>query len=117
MAELLAGEGSFDRVMHRDLSSSLDVIPAGGGEISSDGLAEVIEALAASYDFVVAHASDWRSDVALAAMDCMHKAVIVAPAFRLRGAVDHAQQAMGGASDDVLGFLVVDDRARVERAA
>ncbi|MGA2793028.1 MAG: hypothetical protein ABSE69_05765, partial [Roseiarcus sp.] len=117
MAELMTGDASFAQVMHRDLSSSLDVIPAGPGPVSGDGLDEALDALAASYAFVVVHASDWRSDPALAALDRVDKAVLVAPASRLRGALAHARRVMGGAADDVLGFVARDDRARVERAA
>ena len=64
MVELLAGEASFAEVLRRDLSSGLDVIAAGAGAISGDGLDEVLDALAASYEFVVIHASDWRADLA-----------------------------------------------------
>jgi succinoglycan biosynthesis transport protein ExoP len=116
-AELLAGEASFAEVIRRDLSSGLDVIAAGSGAISGDGLDEVLDALAASYQFVAIHASDWRSDLALAAMDHVHKAIVVAPAARLRNALVHAREAMGGAPGDVLGFVPADDRAQVDRAA
>jgi polysaccharide biosynthesis transport protein len=117
MAELMAGEASFAEVMHRDLSSSLDVIPAGPGFVSGEGIDEILDALAASYAFVVVHASDWRSDPALAALDHVHKAVLAAPASRLQSALSHAREAMGGDENDVLGIVVPDDRSRVERAA
>jgi succinoglycan biosynthesis transport protein ExoP len=117
MAELMAGEASFADVMHRDLSSSLDVIPAGPGYVSSEGIDEVLEALAASYAYVLIHASDWRSDPALAALDHVHKLVLAAPASQLHGAISHAREAMGGGEDDILGFIVARDRSRVERAA
>jgi polysaccharide biosynthesis transport protein len=117
MAELLAGEASFVEVIRRDLSSGLDVIAAGSGAISGDGLDEVLDALAASYQFVVIHASDWRSDLALAAMDHVHKAIVAAPPARLRDALVHAREAMGGAAGDVLGFVPANDRAQVDRAA
>ena len=117
MAELMAGEASFADVMHRDLSSSLDVIPAGPGFVAGEGVDEILDALAASYAFVVVHASDWRSDPALAALDHVHKAVLAAPASRLQSALSHAREAMGGDENDVLGFVVANDRSRVERAA
>ncbi|WP_158813029.1 exopolysaccharide transport family protein [Methylocapsa sp. S129] len=117
MSELMAGEASFAEVMHRDLSSDLDVIPAGPGDISSDGLDEVLNALVASYAFVVIHASDWRSDLALAAMEHVHKAVVVASASRLHSALPHVREAMGGAAGDVLGFVPASDRPQVDRAA
>jgi succinoglycan biosynthesis transport protein ExoP len=118
MAELLAGEASFAEVMHRDLSSGLDVIPVGSGAISSgDGLDEVLHALAASYSFVTVHASDWRSDLALVAMDHVRKAILVAPASRLPDALSHARAAMGGAAGDVVGIVSANDRSQVDRAA
>ena len=117
MVELLAGEASFAQVMRRDLSSGLDVIAAGSGAISGEGLDEVLDALAASYEFVVIHASDWRADLALAAMDHVDKAIVVAPAARLPDALVHAREAMGGAPGDVLGFVPANDRAEVDRAA
>ena len=117
MAELMAGEASFAEVMHRDLSSNLDVIPAGSGLVSGEGIDEILEALAASYAFVVIHASDWRSDPALEALDTVDNAILAAPASRLRDSVSHMREAMGGEENDVLGFVVADDRSRVERAA
>jgi hypothetical protein len=83
----------------------------------SEGLDAVLAALAASYAFVVVHASDWRSDVALAAMDDVDKAVVVAPTQRLRDALSEAREAMGGAPNDVLGFVAAGDRGVIERAA
>jgi polysaccharide biosynthesis transport protein len=117
MSELLLGEASFDEAMHRDLSSSLDIIPAGAGAIAGEGLGEILDALAATYEFVVIHASDWRANRALAAMDFVHKMVIIAPAPRLTDALSHALEAMGGAQGDVLGFVAPQDRAQIDRAA
>ncbi len=117
MAELMVGDASFAEVMRRDLSSGLDVIAAGSGAISGEGLDEVLDALAASYDFVIIHASDWRSELSLAAMDHVHKAIVAAPAARLDEALIHAREAMGGAPGDVLGFVPANDRTQVEQAA
>jgi len=117
LSELLAGYASFNEAMHRDLSSSLDIIPAGAGAIAGEGLGEILDALAATYEFVLIHASDWRANRALAAMDFVHKMVIIAPAPRLADALSHALEAMGGAQGDVLGFVPPQDRARIDRAA
>jgi succinoglycan biosynthesis transport protein ExoP len=117
MADLLSGAASFADVMHRDLSSDLDVIPVGLGAISTEGLDEALDALAASYQFVLVHASDWRSDAALEAMDFMHKVVIAAPAARLSGALSQARDALGGSPDDVLGFVTARQSSQVEQAA
>jgi polysaccharide biosynthesis transport protein len=117
MAELLSAKASFAEVMHRDLSSDLDVIPAGVGALSTDTLGEAFVALAASYEFVLVHASDWRSEVSLAAMAHMRQTIIVAPASRMADALAEAREAKGGAPEDVLGFVPASDRARVDRAA
>jgi succinoglycan biosynthesis transport protein ExoP len=117
MADLLSGAASFADVMHRDLSSDLDVIPVGLRAISTEGLDEALDALAASYQFVLVHASDWRSDAALEAMDFMHKVVIAAPAARLSGALSQARDALGGSPDDVLGFVTARQSSQVEQAA
>jgi succinoglycan biosynthesis transport protein ExoP len=117
MADLLSGAASFADVMHRDLSSDLDVIPVGLRAISTEGLDEALDALAASYQFVLVHASDWRSDAALEAMDFMHKVVIAAPAARLSGALSQAREALGGSPDDVLGFVTARQSSQVEQAA
>ena len=117
LAELMAGEASFEEVIQRDPSSSLDFIPVGLGAVASDGLDEILDALAAAYAFVVIRASDWRSEPALAAIDRVDTAVLVAPASRLAGALAHAREARGGDAGDVVGFVVSDLRSRVERAA
>jgi succinoglycan biosynthesis transport protein ExoP len=117
MAELLAGEASYAAVMQRDLSSELDVIPAGRGAASAEGLETVLAALAASYAFVLVHATDWRSEVALATMDHVDKAIVVAPASRLSASLAHAREAMGGAPGNVLGFVAANDSAATEKAA
>ena len=117
MGELLAGETSYAAVIQRDLASDLDVIPAGHKAVPAEGLETVLAVLAASYAFVVVHAADWRSEVALTTMDHVDKAVVVAPASRLRASLAHAREAMGGAPADVLGFVAVSDRAEIDRAA
>jgi uncharacterized protein involved in exopolysaccharide biosynthesis len=115
MSELLAGEASYAEVMHRDLSSALDVIPAGPGFVSSEGLDEVIDTLAATHKFVVIHASDWRSDPALNALDHVDKVIVAAPAFRLQGALAHVRAAMS--AGEAFGFVVARTGSHVERAA
>jgi succinoglycan biosynthesis transport protein ExoP len=117
LAELLSAKASFAEVMHRDLSSDLDVIPVGMGELSMDALDEALVALAASYTFVVMHASNWHSEPALAAMPQVRQAVIVAPASRLDAALAGAREAKGGAAEQVLGFAPANERSRIDRAA
>jgi uncharacterized protein involved in exopolysaccharide biosynthesis len=116
LAELLDGRASFEDALHRDLSSSLDVIPAGAGRIDVDGLGEALAALAKSYDFVVLCASDWRSAEVGAALDAVAAFVMVAPARRLEGALGRLRERLAPTSLTTIG-LVSGDRAAIERAA
>jgi uncharacterized protein involved in exopolysaccharide biosynthesis len=116
LAELLDGRASFEQVLHRDLSSSLDIIPAGAGEIDVEALGEALAALATSYDFVVLHASDWRSAEVGAALDTIAAFVMVAPARRLEGALSRLREKLAPTSLTTVG-LVSDERSAIERAA
>jgi uncharacterized protein involved in exopolysaccharide biosynthesis len=116
LAELVDGRATFEEALHRDLSSSLDIIPAGAGAIEVEGLDEALGALATSYDFVVLHASDWRSAEVGAALDAAAAFVMVAPARRLEGALRHLRESLGEAPIATLG-LVSGERVAMERAA
>ena len=116
LAELLDGRATFEAALHRDLSSSLDVIPAGAGEIEVDGLGEALAALASSYDFVALHASDWRSAEVAAALEAVSVFVMVAPAHRLAGALQRLRDILGETPIATLG-LASGDRLAIERAA
>ena len=116
LAELLDGRATFEEALHRDLSSSLDIIPAGAGKIEVEGLDEALAALAASYDFVVVHASDWRSAEVGAALDAVAAFVMVAPAERLEGALRRLRESLAQTSIAPLG-LVSGERVSIERAA
>ncbi len=116
LAELLDGRATFEDVLHRDLSSSLDIIPAGVGEIEIGGLGEALAALATSYDFVVLHASDWRSPEVGAALEATAVFVMVAPAQRLEEALRRLRENLASTTITTLG-LVAGDRAAIERAA
>jgi succinoglycan biosynthesis transport protein ExoP len=116
LAELLDGRATFEEALHRDLSSRLDIIPAGAGAIDDEGLSEVIAALASSYDFVVLHASDWRSAEVGAAVGAVAVFVMVAPEARLEAALQRLRERLADLSVTTLG-LVSGDRAAVERAA
>ena len=94
LADLLAGKATFGDVIRRDLSSGLDVIPA-GGEPLGDGLAEALAALTASYGCVVLHASDWRSPPARLAVDFVDALVLAAPTLLLPRLVEEAREALG----------------------
>jgi uncharacterized protein involved in exopolysaccharide biosynthesis len=116
LAELLDGRATFEEALHRDLSSSLDVIPAGAGEIDVEGLGEALAALATSYEFVVLHASDWRSTEVAAALEAVAVFVMVAPAPRLEGALRRLRETLAQTPITTLG-LVSGDRSAIERAA
>jgi uncharacterized protein involved in exopolysaccharide biosynthesis len=116
LAELLDGRASFEEALHRDLSSSLDIIPAGAGAIEPEGLGEALAALAASYQFVVLHASDWRSPEVGAALEAVNAFVIVAPAARLDTSLRRLREILAETSIATLG-LASGDRAQIDRAA
>ncbi len=103
LADLLAGRASFVEVIRRDLSTSLDVIPS-GGDIGREALDDVFAALASSYDRLVFHASDWRAAPARAAAEIADAVVVVAPAARLRPALEEARQTLGAGGADILGL-------------
>ena len=116
LAELLDGRASFEDVLHRDLSSTLDIVPAGAGMIEPEALGEALAALASTYQFVVLHASDWRSPEVGGALEAVGAFVIVAPARRLETALRRLRDALVGTSIATLA-LASGDRAQVERAA
>lgn len=116
LAELLDGRATFEQALHRDLSSSLDIIPAGAGEIDVDGLGEALAALATSYEFVVLHASDWRSAEVGGSLEAVAVVVMVAPAQRLGGAMRRLREALADTTIATLG-LVSGERSAIERAA
>jgi Mrp family chromosome partitioning ATPase len=59
-AELAAGRASFDKIIHVDDETPLQVIPAGNPTVrtekGNERLARIFEALAQTYDFIVLHA-------------------------------------------------------------
>jgi uncharacterized protein involved in exopolysaccharide biosynthesis len=83
LSDVLAGRTKFVDALHHDLSSAVDILPAGAGEIPVDGLPAVLDVLSESYAFLVIHASDWRRPAALAALDRVAAVIICAPESRL----------------------------------
>ncbi len=116
VAELLAGRASFEEIIHRDLSSALDIVPAGAGAIELEGLGEALTALGSSYQFIVLHASDWRAPEVGAALEAVAAFVMVAPARRLESALQRLRVALEETSIVTIG-LASGDRARIDRAA
>ena len=117
LAELLDGRASFAEALHRDRLSDLDLIPAGVGAIPVETLGEALTALAASYDYLVMHAFDWRSPPALAARDGVAVLAIVAPPARLQAALAEARAAVAADKIVVVGLKSGEEAAAVERVA
>jgi hypothetical protein len=116
LADLLAGRASFSEVIQRDLSSSLDVIPS-GGVIDRDALDMVFAALASSYPRIVFHASDWRAESASAAAEIADAVVIVAPAARLRRALEESRRALGAGGAELIGLAARRPQPTLDEAA
>lgn len=103
LAQLLAGRAGYGEVIHRDLSSNLDVIPSGGA-VTGDALSDVFAALASAYGCVILHASDWRAPVARAAAEAADVVAVTAPEARLERAIEDAGAALGDACSEFLAF-------------
>jgi polysaccharide biosynthesis transport protein len=103
LTDLIAARAGFGEVIRRDLSSCLDVIPS-GGEVSGGALEEVFAALTSAYGRVILHASDWRSAPARTAAEFADFAVIIAPALRLKRALDDARASLGDACPEFIGY-------------
>jgi len=116
LAELLDGRASFAEALHRDRLSDLDLIPAGVGAVSVESLGEALAALAASYDFLVMPAYDWRSPPALAARDRVAVLALAAAPTRLGAALAEARKAVAAEAIVVVG-LKSDEAAAAERVA
>jgi polysaccharide biosynthesis transport protein len=115
LADLLEGRASFGEIIRRDLSSRLDVIPA-GGDAPGGRLEDVFAALMSAYDCVVFHASDWRSARARAAADSADAVVLVAPTALLRRVVEEAREALGDGAR-ILPFAVMRPQSTLEEVA
>ena len=116
LAQLLAGEAQFGEVLHRDLSSELDIIPVGAEDITPDGLDEAIDALASAYRFVIIHASDWRSDPALAALEHSSRLVLIGRAAPLKRVLAQAGEILRDVPIELHGLAIAGDKT-IERAA
>jgi polysaccharide biosynthesis transport protein len=113
LTDLLAGRAPFGDVIRRDLSSDLDVIPAGGDLSGVERLDDIFAALALAYGRVVAHASDWRAATARKAAAMADAVVIVAPPAKLQRAV----KAAGEVCPEIVAFSARPTQAAFEEAA
>jgi hypothetical protein len=116
LAELLDGRATFAEALHRDRLSDLDIVPAGVGAVSVEPLGEALAALAASYDFLVMHAYDWRSPAAIAARDGVAVLAIAAAPARRGAALAEAREAVAQDEIVVVG-LTSGEAAAAERVA
>ena len=83
LSDLVALEGDFEGAVHRDLSTSLDIIPSGMGEVDPGVLSAVFEALAHDYAFLVVHAPDWRAEAATQAAADMAALIVSTPSAEI----------------------------------
>ena len=81
--EVIAGRADFEAALHRDLSSRVDILPAGSEPVEPEDLEPVLAALAECYDFVVIHASDWRTPLGREALKAAGAAILCASAPKL----------------------------------
>ena len=117
LADLLAGRATFGEVIRRDLSSSLDIIPAGGDLSGVEGLDDIFAALASAYGLIVAHASDWRAATARIAAARADAVVIVSTPAKLKAAVHSARAAGGKSYPEILAFSVKSAEPAFQEAA
>ncbi len=117
LGDLLAGRAGFGDVIHRDLSSSVDVIPSGRDPGGAETLEDVFDALASAYDCVVIHASDWRPAAARTAAKFADAIVVAAPAARLERALEAAKRALGGVCREFLAFAARPAQSALDEAA
>ena len=116
LSDWLQGRATFVQAKHRDISSALDIVPAGVGEINAAALASVLDALAESYAFVVIHVSDWRAPAAAASMASVAAVMLCAADGRLPAAQERLRRALPDPSIVIKGIATATRRSR-ERAA
>ena len=116
LSELAANAAGFEEVLHRDLSSRIDIIPPGRDEVAPEGLETVLAALKESYDFVVVHVSDWRTPVGRAALERADGAVLCALQKRLPPMRERLQWAVGERRF-MIAEMPMQKRESIERAA
>jgi Mrp family chromosome partitioning ATPase len=116
LGELVANSVGFEDVLHRDLSSRIDIIPPGREEVGPEDFQTVLAALKESYDFVIVHVSDWRTPLGRAALEGADGAVVCALQTRLPPMRERIQWAVGERRF-ILGEMPMQKREAIERAA
>ena len=116
LGDLVAGRVGFEKVLHRDLSSRLDVALPGAEPIESDDLATIVAALAESYDFVVLHLSDWRLEAGAAALALADGLILCGLASKLKPMRERVGWALGDRPIRIVE-LALQKAGAIERAA
>ncbi len=117
LTDVLDGRAGFDQALYRDLSTSLDILPAGRGEIDETMLGPVLASLAQTYAYVVVHASNWRAPPGCAAIGAVDAAIVCAPAGRVEAARQRLRDALADPTVLTEGIAVSGARRRLDRAA
>jgi succinoglycan biosynthesis transport protein ExoP len=115
LSNLLSGAATFSQVLHRDRATRLHIVQPGDRPIH-DLLAfdSTVEALSATYDFIVLIApSTARDDLAESIAGMADIAIVVAPG---RGADKAARAAFEGMLASGAGEILVVDQPRPQRA-
>jgi uncharacterized protein involved in exopolysaccharide biosynthesis len=93
LSDLAREPGALAGAAHRDLSTSLDIIPSGEGALRPQELPAILAALAQAYTFVVVHAADWRDPLAAKAAQDMAAMLLVAPSAEVAAVEARARAA------------------------
>ena len=117
LGDLIAGRASFAHCVHRDISSPLDILPEGSTRIDPEGVAPILASLLDNYDFVVIHASDWRSRAAMNVLPSVAAVALCAPASTLPEARERLRHALPDPSIVIKGVPTAMARPERERAA
>ncbi len=93
LSELARDPGALAGAAHRDLSTSLDIIPSGDGALGPEDLPAILATLAQAYAFVVVHAADWREPLATRAAEDMAAMLLIAPSAEVAAVEARARAA------------------------
>jgi succinoglycan biosynthesis transport protein ExoP len=110
LSDLARDPGALAGAAHRDLSTSLDIIPSGEGALAPQDLPAILASLAQAYAFVVVHAADWRDGLATTAVQEMAAMLLVAPSPEV-GAVE--ARARAAFKDEGLAIKAIGAGARL----
>jgi polysaccharide biosynthesis transport protein len=116
LSDLIAGRVGFDGVLHRDLSSRLDITLPGSEPIETEDLDTILAAVSENYDFVIVHASDWREEPGRVAMRRADAAILCGSAKKL-GPMRERLQWERGEKPLKVAELEISKSSAIEQAA